>query len=327
MRAYSLSLAIIFIFGANIIQAKVKEDYPGRAKFKHEPDESLLEFFFRYKILQPDKTNTKAEIDRSKLLSHKKQLNFIWKKIATENIQSPLLIGVCYQTPAAVNIIDIIRLSNQKDEYYSDTKNMEDYLLKATKEASMLLNMGDHTISIKFDQVQKLKLPQTITLTGEKVRVCGVTDTVKDLIMNTVFNVLEMYQLEPITFFYFGSRVMPRSELIKHSPSLSDIMPIYDNGVSKDSVRIGGLTKISDLELLAFVKSKEKLSAKQLKIINQDFKTKVARKFMQFPVSLKIIPLYKHEILSDNIFQIINNKYQKIHNKFLSPHQFANIKL
>jgi len=82
---------------------------------------------------------------------------------------------------------------------------------------------------------------------------------------------------------------MPRSEVIKRDLDLVGNLPIMDDGVVKNAVRAGGITKISDLEIFVTFSADSVLSRQQIEGIRIQIKTELWKKFKGYPISVKMV--------------------------------------
>lgn len=199
------------------------------------------------------------------------------------------------------------------------------YILQTLVEVRALFASGYEPVTLTFDEVQKQQaFEKKISLTGEEIRICGLTREAEQLILEHLSQLLRKYDMCPQHAFYFGSRVMPRSELVKRDPNLAKTMPLDEKGVKKDRVRVRGLTAISDLEIMVIASSKKTFELNDLMHIKREFKSEFAKVFRDFPMSLRFL-VVDENVIVENPFAYISKTYKEERGKVLSMHQFVQV--
>ncbi|MBX2986869.1 MAG: hypothetical protein KF802_03140 [Bdellovibrionaceae bacterium] len=271
---------------------------------KRVEGETLAEFFFRYRVYSLDGQSGEAIISRlaKDVLTHDARVRQVMKA-TMEMIRaiqqdpsiglslSPHNIMVSYADDSrsqvkAVTLIDV-GLGPRAGRRYRDFTHEMQYLEEGLSSVNMDMRLGrDHLKKRTFHQVQEDRRQlKGVNVAGRELRVAGLTSEVHTLLMGTIAEVLRRRPgLSLRGGFFYGSRVMPRSEVNAQSGTQ---MPVADDGVQKNSVREGGLTTISDLETLVLLDAPRELSYDELNDIRTEFRQKFTARFMGFPIGIR----------------------------------------
>jgi hypothetical protein len=314
-------------FGAfalfSTVNARHPEDAPSLAD---EEMETLADYLFRYNILERNLQTDNITINNQAASENNRDLSRIVKEITEHKLYSPLLVNVCYQDHCKTQLAAIKYPDCQSSHVPCEAPlTTHRYLNYAASEITDKLENEYRPTVLKFEEAQQDCFMKRKTLAGEEIHVCGVTREFENLIVSNVVDELENHQMNIIKIYFFGSRVMPRSEVLRRDPSLVGNLPILDDGVVKNAVRIKGPTKISDLEILAFFSANKNYSHGELKQFSNEFKHKFSKLFRVFPVSLKLVQKNR-DLIENDSFNNINLLYMtQAHPKPLSRHQFVEV--
>ena len=288
--------------------------------------ESVADYWFRTLILQQKPKTNRVVVDEKATLENQSELALLWEKIS-QRIRSPLKTFIHYVDGYKTHIASVFQepLVAGKEDAYRDVSSTNEYIAKAIPEIDETLSHGYKPTTLNFEEVQKLPFIKRTTLAGEEVRLCGIDQEVENLILENLDKHLASHGLVKLHSYYFGSRVMPRSEVVKRDPSMASSLPINDDGLVKNAVRIKGLTHISDLEMLVIVSSPMERSSRDVKKVASEFKKNFAKDFRDFPISVKLIHVPDPQVLSPDPFDFINQHYIETKNKPMSRYQFVKI--
>lgn len=288
--------------------------------------ETFAEYLFRYKVLSTkDGTLAIREAEYAENLS---DLERLWKNMKRLGVQSPLRARVCYAAPYEVDPFKVMKgIAVQKsDDLYKSATSVRNYIELSIGEIQEALSEGYRESSLAFEQTQQRKdFIERITLTNEAVRVCGITKDIEQHVVEKLKTYLAENGMTPLEMFFFGSRVMPRTELIVRDPLLDGVLPVAGRGVMKNTVRISGLTRISDLEIMLIFSSEQTLEFYALKAIGKRFRRYLEQSFRDFPVSVKFIQANKDDNLADPFAFVSKCRLERPEycDKPLSRFQFA----
>jgi|GEM_PF-6038423 len=291
-----------------------------------ESVETFAEYMFRYKILSA-KDNA-IQVREPEFISNLLDLERLWNDMKSQGIQSPLRARVCYASPYRVAPFRIVKdmVVEKSDDLYKDATSVRDYIDRSIHEIRQTLSNGYRAPSLTFEQTQTRKdLVERLTLKNERVRICGVTKDIEQHILERLNAYLSQNGLTPQITFFFGSRVMPRTEVIARDPLMEGVMPIADDGVMKNSVRISGLTTVSDLEIMIIFSAEKTLAFDSLKAIGKEFRRYLSESFREFSVSVKLVQIQQNDDLSDPFafISVCRMKRPEYCDKPLSRYQFA----
>ncbi|MCA9507403.1 MAG: hypothetical protein KC505_03155 [Myxococcales bacterium] len=292
---------------------------------KNYRNDTVADFLFRYQIFRIDSDGIHVIFDKNNYLKHKDRLESLWQKLDHDSLPCPLELEVFYSDSyksKPTNFVD------SKTPYVChQTEHMEsinDYFKHALYEVEDQLSHGYEAPSLTWQEVQETSFIKRETLSNEQVRICGMTEKIEELLLSHLIKHLKANKIDVQHMYYFGSRVMPRTEVLKRDKRLLGKLPINDNGVVKNSVRIKGFTAISDLEIALLFSGERLFLESELKEIFHQFKQNFETEFREFPVSLKFIQMTKNEA-GEEPFQIIYRHYSNERNKLLSKYQFVEI--
>jgi hypothetical protein len=287
--------------------------------------ESVADYWFRTKILQQEPDTKNIVIDQQACQDNQNELGLLWDNIS-EKLMSPLRTFVHYVDRFKTTIASVTTPRTAEPEAaYQGIVSAKEYVAAAIPEIRQKLAQGYEPTSLNFSEVQKLPFVKKITLAGEEVHLCGIDSVIENLIIENLFKHLREHGLAPLHLYYYGSRVMPRSEVVKRDQRVGATMPINDDGVMKNAVRIKGLTHISDLEMMVLVSTSLDYSEKGLKKVGAEFKQNFAKIFRDFPVSVKLIQVKDLDSLPEDPFDFINQVFEETRNKPMSRYQFVKI--
>lgn len=145
--------------------------------------------------------------------------------------------------------------------------------------------MAGNIKTVGFQEAQQSDFLGKQTVMGEYVRVYGLTPALETMIVGKIRAFAKQHHLHIQKLFYYGSRVMPRSEVVKRDPALNGRLPIIEHGNSKSVIRVGGYANVSDLEI-ALVVNENKHVKQHAKEWKQELKQEIQEQFAQFPVSI-----------------------------------------
>lgn len=165
-------------------------------------------------------------------------------------------------------------------------RDLTDYL--QASRAYLERNLGFMASNVKtvgFQEAQQSDFLGRQTVMGEYVRVYGLTPALETMIVGQIKQFAQQHHFYIQKLFYYGSRVMPRSEVVKRDPALNGCLPIVEHGNSKSVIRVGGYVNVSDLEI-ALVVNENKNVKQHAKEWRQELKQEIQERFAQFPVSI-----------------------------------------
>lgn len=287
--------------------------------------ESVADYWFRTRILQQDPDTKAVLMDEQACEDNKSELELIWENISTK-LMSPFKTLVTYADRYKTRVESAACDESQAcGTAYEGASCSKAYIKASIPEIDHTLKDGYEPVSLKFADVQSRPFVEKITLAGEAVRLCGIDQDVESLILDHLFRHVRANGLSPLHLYYFGSRVMPRSEVIQRDQERAKTMPISDDGVMKNAVRIQGMTLISDLEMMVLVSAQTEYSAQELKQVASRFKKDFAKFFRDFPVSVKFIYVKDPSMLPADPFDFINQVFSQTRNRPMSRYQFVKI--
>lgn len=296
---------------------------------KKSRSESLAEFLFRARVFKLSRDGKKVLIDEEWVDNNREELLSLWENwLLMKPLTSPLNLSITYRDDNMTQIDEVRSIAPvaRGDELLQDLDSMMAYLKMSLPQIQSELNRGHQPKTKSFQECQEPYSMRRATMAGEELTICEMTKEIETMLMSHLLYTLENYDASLESVLYFGSRVMPRSELIKRQPILKKTLPIHDDGVIKNSVRVGGLTSISDLEIAVLIRSKSTFSMDDLKTMSKDFRASFAKKFRRFPISIKLIPLDEDEIY-DSPFDPVFRYYKNNRDQTLSPYQFTEVPL
>ena len=291
---------------------------------KTDNRESIADYWFRTHVVEEEPVHHALVINEKACVDNQEELDSIWQSISAK-VQSPLKSFVEYVDQCKNRIASVFSPAECPDKNYKNVSCSNDYIKASLPEIRETMNTGYKPTSMAFDETQTKPYLLRQTLAHEEVRLCGIDEHVQSLILTHLFDHLRSRELSVLHLYYFGSRVMPRSEVIKRDPAVAATMPINDDGVIKNAVRIKGLTHISDLEVMVLVTATQDKSECDLKKVSYDFKRSFSRVFRDFPVSVKLIFVKNPDDLPADPFDYINRVYEESKNKIMSRYQYVKI--
>lgn len=291
---------------------------------KADNRESIADYWFRTHVVEEEPGNHAVVINEKACVDNKEELDSIWNSISSK-VQSPLKSFVEYVDQCKNRIAAVFTANEAKDGCYQNVSCSNDYIKASLTEICQTISNGYKPTSMAFDETQTKPYLVRQTLAHEEVRLCGIDEHIQSLILTHLFDHLRSRDLSVLHLYYFGSRVMPRSEVVKRDESVAATMPINDDGVIKNAVRIKGMTHISDLEVMVLVTATNDKSECDLKKVSYDFKRAFSRVFRDFPVSVKLIFVKNPDDLPPDPFDYINRVYEESKNKIMSRYQYVKI--
>ncbi len=163
------------------------------------------------------------------------------------------------------------------------------------------------TVTRSFEETQQSTDLGADNFLGNFTRVAGLTPEIRNIIRQSTDTVLAKV---PHKLVVFGSRVMPRAEVVRQQPQFLNTLRLNERGIDKSVVRDGGaLTEISDLQLgvvypASALEKSGSIDAKTA--INQ----MVEQRQGVFPVGTTMMPTEKPFHLanaSDGLFDLVDD--------------------
>lgn len=145
------------------------------------------------------------------------------------------------------------------------------------------------------------------------VRLAGVSTDYFYLIINEIFTFADAKGLQIKDILFFGSRVCTRAEAVRLQPSILVKAPhfIEDDGYIKDSIRVSGITAISDLQLRVFYESSEVFDLQTEYQWARELTFHLMDRFSFFPIVAKFLKEPKLATTYDNLFLALKRMYQQ----------------
>lgn len=287
--------------------------------------DNIAEFLLRNHIVKLRSDGHGFFVNEKGVEEKKEELGWLWRKLKGHTDVPALSLRINYDDPYMAHPHELLEEITDSPKLLKPVLSLEKYLERTVSELNEHVARGYKAKTLTFEQAQRTGFIKRETLAHEYVRVVGVSEEIETLLLTKLNEVLQKYNSKPLNIFYYGSRVMPRSEVVKRDPELKKKIPIHDDGVVKNSVRIKGMTKISDLELIALIYFEKELSFEDQRVIAQEFQHAFEQSFRLFPVHLKIIAM-NTEQSPKKPFDTIKSFFIKNRGQTLSPFQFVEIK-
>jgi hypothetical protein len=292
-------------------------------------EETLSEFFFRRRMFKiADDGQTIIEGKRFGRFKDDVDLKQVWAILQNQKqLTPPHAVKIIYADETFCRVQESViqlNLVDPADRAKSTAASLEEYMAFAQQQIQHAVTENHRNLQVvTFEDAQKSSFISLKTLAGEQIRLYGLTESIQ----NEIFREIKAFLSSKYLFFskalYFGSRVMPRAELLKRDTSLVNRVPIQDDGVQKSSIRVGGLTSLSDLEIAVTFASEHSHTDKEIKNLANEFKTDIQNRFFIFPISVKLFQVEAQMGLDDQ-FATIQKKIQS-RNKVASPFQFVEV--
>jgi hypothetical protein len=186
---------------------------------------------------------------------------------------------------SGVHLVDL-GPSTDKLEIFNALQTMDDYVTFSVGRMTGYIAEGLADVgTVSFAQAQAAEDSLTgRTLTGEKLKIYGLTGPVLETLRSSLRLALRDNALE---LYFYGSRVMPRTEVIKRDAVARAKWPVHDDGVRKDSIRISGITRHSDLDVLVVTRRAFASQAEQ-DLVRHAAENAVRNSIRSMPISLYI---------------------------------------
>jgi hypothetical protein len=203
---------------------------------------------------------------------------------------SPNNIMVTYDDEFQTRVKDVILVdlgpSASKSTEFLPIKTMADYLSYSLQRMNGYLKEGLADIhSVTFAEAQKdSRSLMGRTQKGDDLRVYGLTDEILVYVTNEIRQTLDDPQAK---LYFYGSRVMPRTEVIKRDDEARKRWDLFDDGVNKESIRTSGITRLSDLDVL-IVTQKRFTDLETQNQIRRSLQSKLRENVRTMPLSLYI---------------------------------------
>lgn len=310
MRIFAFYLFGIMTFAAQI-SANTSKD--GRNC------ETLSEFFLRRKYLRIDYDGSSLKLGaRYNQLSSDRQFSEVLD--AMQRRLEPEFIKICYKdsNKKHINKINLLKESSLREEL-----SALNYLLYALPHIQKEIHENRTNIQyVNFQEAQASHFLLSKTLKGELVRIYGIDLETHQEFLEFINKSLSENRLTAQNVFYYGSRVMPRTEVLKRDAGC--LICIQDDGVEKSAVRVGGLTNISDLEIfVTFSDSLDTWSLERAKRLAEIIRDRMQILFPAFPIHLNLIQVDPSAPLEDQV-HVFN---QTRASKSVSHYQIASFPL
>lgn len=234
--------------------------------------ETLSAYFFRYKIMTLD------ENDLSQILIHPDEAlsdpnrELIWtelRKFFAASTAHPEIVSDLKSTNFMVTYSDPYK-SRVNAIYWADTgkheiRKSEFYRAPDFSYLSYLENMkriiqeerddGVDSISeLSFEEIQLNPDYLSVrTLLGNSVRMAEVSKPILNFILSHLYAETFKNGISVLAVLANGSRVATRDRVLELEPDLKEILPLFDDGIIKNSIRNGGITNHSNLSLIVII--------------------------------------------------------------------------
>ena len=164
----------------------------------------------------------------------------------------------------------------------------------------------------KFDAIYRNRgFVYAHTLGPNRVRLAGVTPQIYYRLLANIFSFAHSHKLLIEDILIFGSRVCTRAEAVRLQPSILEHSPRFlkDDGVVKDSIRVSGMTSISDLQLRIFYNPLDDNQATDQWPRQLTFD--IMEDFADFPVVAKFVQVPKLANRMDHYFTALAGMFKK----------------
>jgi len=238
---------------------------------------------------------------------------------------------------------DLNHISIYYDDYYRTKLYGLGFLYKKVKKinnysnfysylADKISDYNDYIVGnkltgkkISFWKIQKNKsFLKMKTFYGNTLRVAGLTEDIFLEIINEILEFSKSEQINILDIIFYGSRVMPRKVAWDFSPNSLANMPIQDDGVVKDKVRVSGPTSISDMQIRVLFDSGIKEDESYYREISKKLNYRLIERIALFPISTKFVKSLQGTNLLDHYFSTLIPMFEK--GRFSSPKmQYASV--
>lgn len=289
--------------------------------------ESLLEYFFRHRLLRERvDANTHAKIvwleEESKIkgLMHGESgenLRAIERLVVHNSGVKPESVWLSYDDEFCSRMVAIEQDSSSAlagGEPGKKVESLFQYLaqLRDTLTQSQAYLRLPST-QLTYDEIQQHdEWVEVNNLLGEKIKLADVTPASFNFVLEQALTYYASHGAKILNLLFFGSRVMTRPEVVKRQPHLVELLPIEDNGVVKDLVRLQGV-KISNWQI-RFVYDRLSYPFGDLlieKSMYRELRQRMNSRFGNFPVSALLIPVSAGANLDEQLDAAIKEMERK----------------
>lgn len=299
--------------------------------------ESVTDYLIRHGVLRIEDDGKKVVYGKSLAeIQADPDLGRIWK-VLSEMLAimkrnpgyylsiSPNNIYVSYKDPrtkteiSEVSLIDV-GLGNGAVDKYAGVHTLREYLDLAINRLEKYLGRNyNPTRSVSFSEAQKsTEFIKARTVAGTRQTIYGLTPDLHAEIQKALREALRPFGAVGIEGIYMGnaeglyvgSRVMPLGELARSRPEEAREFNAHQGGAfDQDKIRVGGITRISDLEAVALlpdappssvpragaptadvpVSNLHELSESRIARLQEEIESRLRRAFRDFPIHVTLI--------------------------------------